>query len=490
MGWGIRFMPSKGRAHSLISRIFLAMMLLVAVTVGILSVADQYFTSRLFNRFQATSLNAREQQVVRLLEVYYRQHHDSFQGVAPVLSQMGPLGPGPFYVITLNHHVIASSPPGGGLRPLPHASRIPLISQGKTVAFVIWNQPPQPQPPATTPALIFLRTFRQWLWLAGVAALSIAFLLSWIIAKSIGRPLKLLTEGARQLASGTSEARVEVSGGSEIHDLADAFNGLAAHLATQQRLREALVEDVAHELRHPLTHIQGNLEAMLDGMLPIDPDHIEVVYRETRRLNQIVEDLRLLEASRAGELGMVIEPTPLLPLVEHTMALLKAQLEAKDISAVVLDLKALPAVQVDYGRTLQILGNVVSNALAYTPPGGQITIAGRVSWVEGAKCVCLDVADDGPGIGAEHLPFVFQRFYRADKARRADGGSNKNPESQQRWDRERDPSGSHGTGLGLSIVKSLMQQQGGRVWIDSQEGAGTTLHLAFQMAATGATDGA
>jgi signal transduction histidine kinase len=215
-----------------------------------------------------------------------------------------------------------------------------------------------------------------------------------------------------------------------------------------------MTADIAHDLRTPLTVIGGYLESMRDGVLKPTPDRLEMMQTEVHHLKRLVEDLRTLSLADAGELTLnkhEITPEILLTRVADTY-----QLPAEKVGVIMQARIApdLPLVLVDEERMVQVLGNLVSNALRYTPNGGQITLEARL----GEGLVLLSVQDTGIGITSEDLSRIFERFYRADQSRRQGEGE---------------------SGLGLSIARSIIEAHGGTIAVESEMGRGTKFTIAL-----------
>jgi signal transduction histidine kinase len=235
-----------------------------------------------------------------------------------------------------------------------------------------------------------------------------------------------------------------------------------------------MVADVAHELRTPLSVMQANLEAMQDGILPLDAEQIASLHEETVLLSRLVADLRLLSLAEAGQLNLERAEADPEDLIRKATERLYRNAEERRVALNVETEAALPAVSVDQDRINQVVGNLVSNALRYTPAGGTVTVQAKpdVNDASGlarleVPAVLVSVTDTGTGIPAADLSHVFDRFYRADRSRtRASGGS----------------------GLGLAIVKHLVEAHGGRVWIESpvfyaNEGQGYGTRVSFTIPA-------
>jgi two-component system OmpR family sensor kinase len=230
-------------------------------------------------------------------------------------------------------------------------------------------------------------------------------------------------------------------------------------LAASEVQRQNMVADVAHELRTPLSVLRGNLQAILDDVYPLDKAEISRLYDETRLLSRLVDDLRDLALADAGQLRLNVHPIDTAEIIRSTVENLALAAEAQGVD-LSTDLPAtLATIQADPDRLAQVLRNLVINALRHTPPGGSV----RVIASQTATEVEIAIADTGEGIAPRDLPHVFDRFWRADRARSRDEG----------W-----PGGS---GLGLSVARSLIDAQQGRIWAESKLGAGSTFFFTLPL---------
>jgi len=285
--------------------------------------------------------------------------------------------------------------------------------------------------------------------LGGAAA---AVVLGMVLARSLTRPLRELTSGARAVAAGELDNQVPVRSSDELGELAEAFNQMNADLATARDRRRQLTADVAHELRTPLSVILGHSEGIQEGVLEASEENLAVIHEEALRLERLVEDLRILSLAESGELPLELGEHAPAALMEKTAASYRALARERDIDLDVSASEELPDIRIDMDRMGQVLGNLVSNAVRHTPEGGSVLMAAHAS--NGG--VEIQVKDSGPGIDPEDLPHVFERFYRGDKSRHRDGA---------------------GSGLGLAIAKSLTEAQGGTIRAESLLGHGTTILL-------------
>jgi len=285
-----------------------------------------------------------------------------------------------------------------------------------------------------------------WAVLLVVAASLIA---AALLSRRLVAPLRQLTAAAEALAGGDLAQRVEVRTRDETGELAQAFNRMAGDLEAAEVQRKQMTADIAHELRNPLSVVRGNLEAMLDGVYPVDAEHLEPIYQETLLLQRLVEDLRLLSLADAGQLEPIRSDIDVQELLSGVAEGAQAIAQERGIALHVETSSEPLIVDGDGDRLRQVLGNLLSNALRYTPAGGAVTLGAR----QDGRAVQIAVADTGPGIPAEDLPRVFDRLYRGDAARsRAAGGS----------------------GLGLAIARALVEAHGGTIAVQSAAGQGTT----------------
>ncbi|MFQ6057640.1 MAG: sensor histidine kinase [Anaerolineae bacterium] len=344
---------------------------------------------------------------------------------------------------------------GQQLTPRDLANGLPIRVEDQRVGTLLVTGVDAPA--AGTPAGEFLGSVNRSILLAGLVAGTIAVVLGWILFRQITSPLGAVTVAARRIAAGDLAQQVEVESEDEIGELARTFNTMAESLARAEDLRRQMVADIAHELRTPLSVIQGNLEAMLDGVLPLDVEQVASVHEETLLLSRLVADLRLLSLAEAGQLKLERAPTDLGELIHQVVERMRPQAREKGITLAADLPPSLPILSFDADRIRQVIGNLVSNALRYTPAGGTVTVRGSVvrsrpSPAGDLTAVLIEVTDTGRGIAPKELPHVFDRFYRADRSRsRATGGS----------------------GIGLAIVKQLVEAHGGRVWAESEVGKGS-----------------
>jgi signal transduction histidine kinase len=269
-----------------------------------------------------------------------------------------------------------------------------------------------------------------------------------ILSRRMSRPLVNLTAATRTVAAGDLSVRVPDRYPGELGELASAFNTMAENLTRADELRRNLTADVAHELRTPLSVIRGKLEGVLDGVYPATSEYLEPVLEEIQLLTQLVEDLQLLALAEAGQLPLEKRAMDVGDLLRDAQVNFNPQASDRGVT-LALDLPLeLPKVTADWRRIVQVLGNLLTNALRHTPEGGCVTLSATA----GEGLVEVTVADTGTGVPPEDLPYIFERFWRGDKSRSRAGG---------------------GTGLGLAIAKHLVEVHGGEIGVESIPGKGS-----------------
>jgi len=315
-------------------------------------------------------------------------------------------------------------------------------------------------PDRTSPADEFISSVRKAVISSSIVAGVIALALGVFLFFQITAPLRKLQKAASAIADGNLQHRVDIHGKDEFAELGQAFNSMAENLSQAESQRQHLIADVAHELRTPLTAIQGTIEGIQDGVLPADAEQMEALYAETTLLNRLIGDLRLLSLAEAHQLKLEKGATSLTDLITRVVERAQTNARSKKIEVVSENLAGQVVLSIDPDRMTQVLNNLINNAMRYTPPEGRITVT--VQRDAPSSEVIISVTDTGYGINPLDLPYVFDRFYRADKSRaRISGGS----------------------GLGLAIVKELVEAHGGNVSVESPvfekegKGYGTRLNI-------------
>jgi two-component system OmpR family sensor kinase/two-component system sensor histidine kinase BaeS len=323
----------------------------------------------------------------------------------------------------------------------------PVVVQGEIKGYVMLEEPTLEIPPRQS--RLVLESLSTVLLAIGLTGGVVGVFFGVLMSRSLTAPLRRLAEAARAIGAQNLSRRVKVEGTIEVAEMAHAFNEMAEALEQTERLRRNLVADVAHELRTPLTVLQGNLLAILDDVYPMDKSEVARLYDQTRLLSRLVNDLHELSQAEANQLPLNFQPVRVDELLNSTAARFESLAEADDVTLTVSTQADLPLLVADSGRLSQVLHNLLNNALVHTPKGGEITIHAERSDDQ----LKLSVKDTGEGISPEHLPFIFERFYRVDASRDRNTG---------------------GTGLGLAIVKAIVEAHGGHIKATSNPGQGST----------------
>lgn len=354
--------------------------------------------------------------------------------------------------------VIRQVEAAGGQRVLYAAA--PVLAENGRISRLVYLASPLPETGwAALPVAV------RW-QLGGVlaGAVILATAVGWWLARRIAGPLRQLAQAATAVAGGDlNQAAPEDSSIADLRDLSRAFNRMTASLRQADQLKTAFIADVSHELRTPLTALKGTIETLQDGAvddLPARDRFLASLAAETERLIRLVNDLLMLTRADAGVLKLHLQPLNLADLVHARIEYLAGLAAQREVGLRVAGaVEAAPAcVSADADRLAQVLDNLLDNALRHSPPGAEVTITLALATGE----VACAVADSGPGIPAQHLPFIFERFYRADPARSRSLGN---------------------SGLGLAIARALVLAHGGRITADSVEGQGTTVTFSLPVAA-------
>jgi len=380
-----------------------------------------------------------------ILETYYLGH-GSWQGVESVLEErtntsIRALQPDWERTIlldasgrvVLDHGSINSALVGAQFTAQSDELVLPLTINGALVGTLLMDHGTLPRP------------FQLVYYLIGPTAVIsvllgiLTLIIGLLLMRRMINPLSEVIAAAQAVSHGDLTARVPVHArNDDLSALSDHFNHMAAELERSDIQRRNLFADIAHELRTPITILRGRLEGILDGVYPPDEAHIAPALEETYLLERLVEDLRLLALADANQLRFEMKPVRLSELAETILGLFSAQAGERNVH---LHLEAepdLPDVRVDPQRFQQVIGNLIDNALRFTPEGSSIDLT--IRHLE--NNVKLILADGGPGIPEEELTHIFDRFWRGEKSRARSTG---------------------GAGLGLSIARQLVEAQGGKI---------------------------
>lgn len=296
---------------------------------------------------------------------------------------------------------------------------------------------------------------------AGAIAFLVVVAVLFAFARGLrrsARTLDRLVEATARVEGGDYSVRIDVPtrGLRSVRHLVRGFDTMVERLEIDERQRRSLLADVSHELRTPLTVIAGNLEAMIDGVHPADEPHLAAILEETRVMERLIDDLRTVALSEAGTLTLHPEPTDPDVLIAEVVRSFAGSAGTADVTVTAEVPDDLPILDVDPVRLREVLANLVANAVRHTPAGGTVVVRGRVT----GERLEIRVADTGPGIDPEVLPYVFERFVKS--------------------------AGSVGSGLGLSIARYLVTAHGGTLEVEHSGSDGTTFRVTLPLAPTDA----
>ena len=473
-----------GWLTSLHFRLIVGFTLVLVVSLLGVSLYVHYAAEREIERFQQEVERARAERIQKVVNQYYENNKD-LSGIGPTLEQakwlynwnievtdaegrpialVSGFKPAPE---TADKQRIASAydkyqnPPfgpdarrkaGEGRRFGKHIYKVQDRDK-KNVASIAMGPAHLPGTVPEPPMSRLLATLdASLLWTgiaAGIAGIALVSLLSRRALLSIG----VLRGAARTFGGGEYSHRAPKLGPHEIGELGETFNSMADDIQRAERQRLNLMADIAHELRTPLSNIQGYVEAMKDGIINPSDETLESIHQQVLQLNHLVEDVKLLSLIDAGALRLNFEKATVGDVLKRSVRGFVAKARSKEIRLNTEIAEDIPPVRMDTARILQVVDNLLENAVRHTPHGGEVTVrAGMLSTDE----VFVAVEDTGEGIPDDVIETVFDRFRRADPARaRATGGA----------------------GLGLAIAKNLVKAHGGRIEADSRPGGGTTFRF-------------
>jgi len=454
-----------GLRLSLAWKFILAFAAVVLVGVGTVSILANQGTARELRGFMVRGGMTDASQLAQQLEGYYRGR-GSWEGVESLLAapsmghQMRGGGRGEamgagmavqpaLYDVRGQSIAGSSSTTSPTLSAGDLAAATPIQVEGEIVGYVVEAV----GGPNSTEEVI--ERVNRAIWLAALAAGVAALLIGGLLVVGLLRPVKALTSASKELSQGDLSQRVPVTTRDELGELSLAFNQMADNLEQMEAQRRDLTADIAHELRNPLSVMQARLEGIIDGVYEASPERLKSVLEQSQLLNRLVEDLRMLALADAGQLTLDCTDTDLSSLAAQSVEVYRTQAEEGNVM-LSLDTPAPGSLvaSVDPARMEQVLGNLLSNALRHTPPEGRVELA--VGRRDGARSVLIEVSDTGEGIPEESLPFVFDRFYRADRSRSRERG---------------------GTGLGLAITRELVEAHGGSIEVSNRKGGGTVFSI-------------
>lgn len=435
--------------YSLRLRLILLMVLMLLVTGGLAAlfaylVVDAQMTQFVVNQEQLEQ--QRRQRLEAILPPVLAAYYDgklSWDDINLVFGSIGDLSEQRLILADKEGSIILDSAylAAGRQLDIPSGYSIPIRNSNQTVGEIRVVRAQESRQIVELQQLT--RSMRRSLIWALVVAIPSAVVLTALVTRRLLNPVKALTVAAKRMEQGDLNQRVEPQNSDEIGELAHAFNAMADSRVRNEQLRRQLVTDVAHELRTPLSNIRGYLEAVQDQVVEPSEQLINSLYEEVMLLNHLVDDLQELALAEGGQLKMARQPVALNQLVKQAYQMIQPRVQAQQIQFTLKLPSRSPVVGVDAERIGQVLRNLLGNALTHTPREGQIAVEVLPAGAEAKVCI----TNSGPGIPPEHLPYLFERFYRVDSSRtRSTGGS----------------------GLGLAIAKQLVEAHGGAIRVESE----------------------
>ncbi len=445
---------------SLLWKLILAIWVVSIAGIFIIAWVAGSVTRQEFGRFVTDSQHSNTADVL----VNYYMVNGSWSGAEVILSEEAshfPPNGGSLEVVDVNNVVVASSVAQGEgvtIAASVAESGMPLFVDGTMVGRLVANWPSINPSEVAAPNIDRMNL---GLLISAITLTVLALLAGLAIARTITKPVRALNEATHAIARGDLDKDIHVSSQDEIGELAKSFEAMRLSLKRSRDLRRQMTADIAHELRNPLSIILGNAEAMSEGVLPADPETLRIMYDEAKHLSALVEDLRTLSLSEAGELCLHMVSVDLKSELEHCALIFKNQADARKIALQVNASDNMPEVEYDKERMQQVFANLIDNSIKYGRPKSTVHLGAQV--VSGWAVITIE--DEGQGIPVEELPHIFDRFYRGKRSR------------DVVW---------QGSGLGLAISKALVELHGGQIQVDSQVGKGTcfTIRLPVRSAPT------
>jgi signal transduction histidine kinase len=450
--------------HNLRFRLMAAFILVIIVTVG----ATSFFVAKnTWNQIQIYEQQVNQSRAARLESILgnYYLASGSWSGAQSIVIQLAAIENERIILTDSKDVVVADSQNEliGKQYKTDDSGMSLYLSMGMGSMFPPANSTAQSSPNSTVlfgtlyiaipgPSLIGLylsSAINRFLIFGALLAIGIALIFTFVISQRITSPIRVLTTTARKLGQGDFSQRVSISSRDEVGELARTFNSMAGDLERIEKLRRDMVADVAHELRTPLANISGYLEAIQDDVVKPDAATIASLSEETALLSRLVDDLQELALADAGELKLVRQPESILQLVEQSVKAVQVSAVEKGLEITTVLPTDLPLVNIDYHRISEVLHNLLTNSIKHTTGRGKISIQVERS----GQFIKVTVTDNGEGIPAADVPYLFERFYRVDKSRTRNGG---------------------GSGLGLTITKRLVEAHGGTIGVQSELGKGSS----------------
>ncbi|WP_088186458.1 HAMP domain-containing sensor histidine kinase [Desulfosporosinus sp. FKA] len=435
--------------------------ILMALTLSLLAV-NLVFHQQFSNYLTKTSETVIEQLPARLSAVYQSKGAwdptslDEISQSLPVGTTITLKDPNGKQIATLSHMMDDMMNGQSGMMGMSMSSSSITSWKTKTLTIsgpqgtlaIAYVHYPSSAPILNPQDVLFQSSVFYSLLLAGGLALVFGIILSYFTSRRLVEPLKHLTIAAERIGKGNLNERVVIQTKDEVGQLANAFNVMVDNLNRQETLRKQFTADIAHELRTPLTSIKSYIEAFQDNVLPADEENLSSIHEEIDRLVDLSSDLKDLNVAEIGALKPIVEPTDLNYLLEKVIHSLYSLIQEKQLT-LNWSPPPEPVITSGDGQLLtRLFYNLIHNAYKYSNSGGEITI----TLTPTSDSVLIWIKNTGSGIPKEDLPFIFERFYRADKSRSRETG---------------------GTGIGLALVKQITALHQGTITVQSTVGQDT-----------------
>lgn len=447
---------------SLRSKLFISMLVLILSMTGVYFVMSRAYTGSAFQKYASAVRQSEAQQWSGLLANYYQNHGNKWTGVSSYVRRVES-NHAALNSLALHELLLITNARGRAIyfSPIHRVSKREITSVGIPVSVVVDRK-------RVATVYVFdrgldrlyhlqqrlLGKMTQSIIVGAVVTMGVALLLALWLSRVLTNPLNQLMRAIREMGRGNLKPRLSIASGDEFGQVSSAFNHMANQLSAAEEARRHLVADVAHELRTPLTIMQGQLELVQQGVQKPDTQFILSIYDECIRLSRLVGDLHQLSLAEAGVLPLEREETDVAMLLERIVDNFQVEAEDKGVHlSLHVESKDVTA-NVDPNRITQVFINLIGNAVRYTPSGREV----KVLVAKDAMRVQVMVSDTGAGIAPDHLPSLFDRFYRVDADRNRERG---------------------GMGLGLAIAKEFVEAHGGEIQVNSTLGKGTTFTVLF-----------
>ncbi len=439
--------------YSIRWKILVGFIVIVGVAIGTIAIVATRTTTTEFDRYISQDKALKYQQLASILSSYYEQT-GSWEGVQDLIDKVGKTYQSQIVLANEEGTIIGNSAQklDEEISKKELSLKIATLGSGEDPSGFLYLTDRKRAEIENK----FLSSVNRSIIIATIVSLIGAIALTVFYSRKTLHPIQELTLAAKKIRKGELDQEVEVKTRDEVGKLASTFNEMAKELKEQERLRKNMVSDVAHELRSPLTRSHGYLEAIKEGSMEPDEKVIDSLYKNSKMLKTLVNDLQDLSLAEAGQLKLDKKSILIKDVVMGASESLSVKLDKLNVELDIDDVSDDLMVEVDPGRIEQVLRNLLDNALSHIDQGGTIKIGTdrRDDWV------VMTVSDNGSGIPKEDLPYIFNRFYRVDSSRSRETG---------------------GSGLGLTIAREIVQEHGGEITVDSEEGGGTTFRFSLPL---------